>query len=157
MKWRSRLILLFAFRAAADPGIDLSKLLDRSHSFAETTVSWPSKNCFQNKRVWGMQPGAYLYASGRSATGEHGGAHLDSRIHFVPGLPTVGQIPMWQFIEPAIVVDGSGGSDLERDYQASLSDIANLRFPGIGPDTSRILFDHPPPVGAASPCRSIQA
>ncbi len=117
--------LTAAALAVTPAAIDVSKVIDLTYSYDETTVYWPTAGSFRwEKEAWGPSAGGYWYASARLATSEHGGTHLDSPIHFAEGRWTTDQIPLARLIAPGVVVDVSAACARDPDYQASAGDLA---------------------------------
>ncbi|MBN1642783.1 MAG: cyclase family protein [Anaerolineae bacterium] len=63
--------------------------------------------------------------------GAHTGTHVDAPRHFIPGAPTLNQIPLDRFVGPALVVHVPDADLLTCDVLASLS---------IPRGTERVLF-----------------
>ena len=97
--------------------------VDLTHSFAESTIYWPSDTAgFQlHELAFGPAEGGWFYASYQFASAEHGGTHLDAPIHFAEGGLTNDEIPLSGLIGPAAVVDVSGRVD--PDYLVSVEDL----------------------------------
>jgi kynurenine formamidase len=55
---------------------------------------------------------------------EHFGTHIDAPAHFARGLWTVDQIPAERLVAPLVVIDVSGNTKNNPDYQISVEDIA---------------------------------
>ncbi len=55
---------------------------------------------------------------------EHFGTHIDAPAHFARGLWTVDQIPAERLVAPLVVIDVSGSTKNNADYQISVEDIA---------------------------------
>jgi kynurenine formamidase len=104
--------------------INPAKLVDLTYPFNERTIYWPNAKGFVHRKDgWGKTPLGYWYAAGGFSTDEHGGTHIDSPIHFAQGKLTLEQIPVEKLAGPAFVVDITGPSTSNRDYQATPADV----------------------------------
>jgi kynurenine formamidase len=72
---------------------------------------------------WGLTPGGWWYASNEFSASEHGGTHADAPVHFAAGGRTIGQIPINEWIGPAVKVDVTVKCDKDRDYLLSVDDL----------------------------------
>lgn len=112
-------------------GDDLAELfgnpahwVDLSHPFDEQTIYWPTAEPFRIKRVAdGVTPGGYYYSASNFSAAEHGGTHLDAPVHFAKGRHSTDQIPLAQFIGPAVVVDVGAQASANADYRVTGQDI----------------------------------
>src|SRR5713101_2625789 len=121
--------------------IDVTKVIDLTYSFDESTIYWPTAKSFDwQKESWGTSPGGYWYAAARYAASEHGGTHLDSPIHFAENKATVDQVPLSQLIGPAVVIDIAPACAKDPDYRLSVADIAAWeKQQGAIPDSAIVL------------------
>jgi len=104
--------------------IDVSKLVDLTYSFDESTIYWPTAKPFQwEKESWGVSPGGYWYTAGRYSASEHGGTHVDAPIHFGRDKQTMDELRLDQLVAPAVVVDISEKCAGNADYRLSLEDL----------------------------------
>lgn len=99
-------------------------LVDLSHDFAPDTIYWPTAEPFKLDTVSaGMTDKGYYYSAYQFSAAEHGGTHIDAPVHFAEGHDTVDKIPLDRLIGPAIKVDVSANSKLNRDYQVGVADL----------------------------------
>ena len=107
--------------AFADPK---GKIVDLTFPFSEESIYWPTDKPFTPTVVFkGKTDGGYWYASNQYAASEHGGTHADAPIHFSEQGRTIGQIPLQEWIGPAVKIDVTGKSLSNRDYQLTMEDI----------------------------------
>ncbi len=100
------------------------KLLDMTFPFAEESIYWPTDKPFTPTVVFkGITEGGYWYASNQYAASEHGGTHVDAPIHFSKDGRAVGQVPLEEWIGPAVKIDVTDKSLANRDYQLTVADI----------------------------------
>ena len=101
----------------------MSRVIDLTHTFDETTIYWPTEDGFKLLRgPAGVTEGGYYYAANRFMCAEHGGTHLDAPIHFFEKGQTVDQVPLARLIGPGACVDISKKCDADRDYQIAVED-----------------------------------
>jgi kynurenine formamidase len=112
---------------AAQPGqVDRIKLLDMTYPFDESSIYWPTAKPFRLDKVsWGISEGGWWYASNEFAASEHGGTHADAPIHFAQNGRTIDQIPLGEWIGPAVKIDVGEKCAQNRDYLLSAEDIRN--------------------------------
>ena len=102
------------------------KLLDMTYPFNEHTIYWPNASPFQlRKGDWGITEKGYWYASNEYCAAEHGGTHADAPIHFAKNGRTIDQIPLREWIGPAVKIDVTEQSTQDRDYLLTVEDIKN--------------------------------
>jgi kynurenine formamidase len=107
-------------RVAFPPG----EIVDLSHTYDAQTIYWPTAEGFQLRRdAEGVTPSGYYYASNSFFTSEHGGTHVDAPVHFAEGRQTVDKIPFERLIGPAVVIDVTGQSERDGDYQVTTQDL----------------------------------
>ena len=83
-----------------------STLLDMTYVFDSDAIYWPTAMPFElNKLSWGINPQGWWYASNEYSASEHGGTHADAPIHFAQGGRTMDQIPLSEWIGPAVKID----------------------------------------------------
>jgi len=100
------------------------KIIDLTFPFSEESIYWPTDKPFTPTVVFkGKTDGGYWYASNQYAASEHGGTHADAPIHFSEQGRTIGQIPLQEWIGPAVKIDVTGKSLSNRDYQLTMEDI----------------------------------
>jgi kynurenine formamidase len=120
------IITLLVWSTCLYPGIDKDKLLDMSFTFDKNTIYWPTANPFQLQSVADSQTeGGYYYRSNDYCASEHGGTHVDAPCHFAKAGVSVDQIPLHQWIGPAVRIDVTGKCDKNRDYLLTVEDIKN--------------------------------
>ena len=101
-------------------------LLDMTYPFNEHTIYWPNASPFQlQKGDWGITEEGYWYASNEYCAAEHGGTHADAPIHFAKNGRTIDQIPLREWIGPAVKIDVTEQSTQDRDYLLTVEDIKN--------------------------------
>jgi kynurenine formamidase len=134
------------------------KLLDMTYVYDENTIYWPTAKPFVlTKLNWGLTEGGWWYASNEYGASEHGGTHADAPVHFARGGRTIDQIPLEEWIGPAVKIDVRTLCKLDRDYRLSVSVIESwekkyekipsgawvIMFTGIGtqyyPDRKKVL------------------
>ncbi|MCP2596759.1 cyclase family protein, partial [Candidatus Aminicenantes bacterium AC-335-G13] len=102
------------------------KLLDMTYPFDETAIYWPTAKSFKLEKVsWGFTEGGWWYASNNYSASEHGGTHVDVPIHFAKNGRTVDQIPLEEWIGPAVKIDVTKKCEKNRDYLLTVEDIKN--------------------------------
>ncbi|OFX21680.1 MAG: cyclase [Anaeromyxobacter sp. RBG_16_69_14] len=104
--------------------IDVSKTVDLTHTFDESTIYWPTAKSFEwQKESWGVGPGGYWYTAGRYSASEHGGTHVDAPIHFGKGKQTLDELRLDQLIALAVVIDISKKCEANPDQLLTAADI----------------------------------
>jgi len=100
------------------------KLLDMTYPYHEDTIYWPTAKSFHLKKVsWGISEGGWWYASNEFSASEHGGTHADAPIHFAQNGRTIDQIPLGEWIGPAVKIDVTEKCEKNRDYLLTEEDI----------------------------------
>ncbi|MEW6259181.1 MAG: cyclase family protein [Thermodesulfobacteriota bacterium] len=100
------------------------KLLDMTYVFDETTIYWPTAEPFRlQKQEWRRLEGGWWYASNLYGASEHGGTHVDAPIHFAEKGRTIDQIPLAEWIGPAVKIDVVSKCRDNRDYLLTVADI----------------------------------
>ena len=100
------------------------KLLDMTYVYDEDTIYWPTAEPFKLEKVfWGISEGGWWYASNRYSASEHGGTHADAPIHFAEKGRTIDQIPLEEWIGPAVRIDVTDKCESNRDYLLRVDDI----------------------------------
>jgi len=113
-----------AFLQAQQPRIDVSKLVDLTYAFDESTIYWPTAKPFLwEKESWGVSPGGYWYTAGRYSASEHGGTHVDAPIHFGRDKQTMDELSLNQLVAPAVVIDIGNKCNGNADYRLSVEDL----------------------------------
>jgi len=136
-------ILIFNVPAnSQDTSPDTSNLLDMTYSFDENTIYWPTAEPFKLEKLnWGMVEGGWWYASNNYGASEHGGTHVDAPIHFSEKGKTIDQIPLYDWIGPAVKIDVVSKCINNRDYLLTVEDIKQweAKFGRI-PDNAWVLM-----------------
>lgn len=100
------------------------KLLDMTYVFDEKTIYWPTADPFVlDKLNWRVVEGGWWYASNNYRASEHGGTHADAPVHFRENGRTIDQIPLQEWIGPAVRIDVTAKCALDKDYMLSVDDI----------------------------------
>ncbi len=100
------------------------ELLDMTYVYDESTIYWPTAKGFELKKIaWEVGESGYWYASNEYSASEHGGTHADAPIHFAENGRTMDQIPLEEWIGPAVKIDVTGKCTNNRDYLLSVEDI----------------------------------
>ncbi|MCE5333143.1 MAG: cyclase family protein [Desulfobacteraceae bacterium] len=132
MKGNNRALVLIAataavlFLAAAAPLTAASKeqFVDMTFPFSEDSIYWPTDKPFTPKTVFkGFSDAGWWYASNEYAASEHGGTHADAPVHFSEKGRTIGQIPLREWIGPAVRINVTKKCSANRDYLLSVDDI----------------------------------
>jgi len=99
-------------------------ILDMTYPLDEAAIFWPTAKPFSLTKVaWGISEGGWWYASNEFSASEHGGTHSDAPIHFGAGGRTIDQIPLAEWIGPAVKVDVTAKCSKDRDYLLSADDL----------------------------------
>jgi kynurenine formamidase len=133
-------------------------ILDMTYAYDEQTIYWPNASPFKlTSEFRGMTERGYWYAANFYSSSEHGGTHADAPLHFAKDGRTIDQIPLAQWIGPAVRIDARQQCDRDRDYLLSVTDIKKwekkygripagawvIMYTGIGtqfyPDPKRVL------------------
>jgi kynurenine formamidase len=100
------------------------KILDMTYPLDEAAIFWPTAKPFTLTQVaHGISAGGWWYASNEFSASEHGGTHADAPIHFAEGGRTIDQIPLEEWIGPAVKVDVTSKCEQDRDYLLSADDL----------------------------------
>jgi kynurenine formamidase len=107
--------------------LDLSRyrVVDLTHAFNAKTLYWPTATVgFKlDQQAYGPTPGGWFYSSYAYSAPEHGGTHLDAPIHFSKNGRTADQIPVEQFMGPAVVIDIRARTAGNADYRLTREDV----------------------------------
>jgi kynurenine formamidase len=109
-----------------EPGSSLlpRNVLDLTYPYDENTIYWPTAEPFKLDRVArGTNETGWWYASNNYGASEHGGTHADAPIHFAFGGRTMEQIPVTEWIAPAVKIDATQACGRDRDYQLTVENI----------------------------------
>ena len=99
-------------------------LLDMTYALDDAAIFWPTAKPFSLTKVaWGISEGGWWYASNEFSASEHGGTHADAPIHFAAGGRTIDQIPLPEWVGPAVKVDVTQQCSLDRDYLLTADDL----------------------------------
>lgn len=106
-------------------GEDLKEnILDMTYPYDGNTIYWPTAEPFNRTPVsWKILDGGWWYASNNYSASEHGGTHVDAPIHFARNGRTIGEIPLDEWIAPAIKIDVTEKCEKDRDYLLTVDDI----------------------------------
>lgn len=134
------------------------RILDMTYAYDENTIYWPNAKSFKlTPEFQGMTEKGYWYAANFYAASEHGGTHVDAPLHFAKNGRTVDQVPLAEWIGPAVKIDVTRECAQNRDYLLSVNDIKKwekkngyipkgawvIMYTGIGtqfyPDPKRVL------------------
>lgn len=118
------------------------KLLDMTFPFDESTIYWPTAKPFKlAKAFWGISEGGFWYASNEFSASEHGGTHADAPIHFAEKGRTIDQIPLEEWIGPAVKIDVTAACEKNPDYLLSIEDIETWeKKHGIIPEDAWVIM-----------------
>lgn len=118
------LILVAGLMSATCRGETKSQILDMTYVYDENTIYWPTAKGFELKKIaWEVGEAGYWYASNEYSASEHGGTHADAPIHFAENGRTMDQIPLQEWIGPAVKIDVRDKCEKNRDYLLSVDDI----------------------------------
>lgn len=99
-------------------------LLDMTYAFDANTIYWPTAEPFKMEKLnWRILEGGWWYASNNYSASEHGGTHADAPIHFSEKGKTIDQIPLDDWIGPAVKIDVVSKCRANRDYLLTVDDI----------------------------------
>ncbi|OGD38317.1 MAG: cyclase [Candidatus Aminicenantes bacterium RBG_19FT_COMBO_58_17] len=117
-------------------------VLDMTYALDDAAIFWPTAKPFSLTKVgWGVAENGRWYASNEFTASEHGGTHADAPIHFAAGGRTIGQIPLQEWIGPAVKVDVTAKCDKDRDYLLSADDLKTWeKDNGRIPDSAWIIM-----------------
>jgi len=137
-------ISLFFDASAKSPGSlpESSKLLDMTYAFDENTIYWPTAKSFNLEKLeWRALESGWWYASNDYSASEHGGTHADAPIHFFEKGRTIDQIPLHDWIGPAVKIDVVSKCTSNRDYLLTVKDIKQWESKhGTIPENSWVLM-----------------
>ena len=99
-------------------------ILEMTYPYEESTLYWPTAKPFHLEKLnWGISAGGWWYASNEYSASEHGGTHSDAPIHFAEKGRTMDQIPIGEWIGPAVKIDVCAQCEKNRDYMLTVDDI----------------------------------
>jgi len=120
------LFIGFILTACEQPQQSKGELLDMTYPYDENTIYWPNAKPFKlTKGNWGFTEKGYWYAANEYSAAEHGGTHVDAPIHFAENGRTIDQIPLEEWIGPAVKIDVVKQCEENRDYLLQVDDILN--------------------------------
>lgn len=135
------LVMVACLSCDHSPGFK-GEILDMTYVFDENTIYWPTAPGFRlHKSGWGISEKGYWYASNEYGASEHGGTHADAPIHFAEKGRTIDQIPLEEWIGPAVKIDVSEKCENDRNYLLSVDDVKNWeREYGPVPDGAWVIM-----------------
>jgi len=108
------------FSVAGGPG----NILDMTYAYDSQTIYWPNASPFKlTPEFDGMTERGYWYSANFYSASEHGGTHADAPKHFSRNGRTIDQVPLAEWIGPAIKIDVTRQCSRDRDYLLSVDDI----------------------------------
>jgi kynurenine formamidase len=136
-------IIGFFMGASLMAGEAKAKRLDMTYPFEESTIYWPKAKPFALEKLsWGVTAGGWWYASNNFSASEHGGTHVDAPIHFARGGRTIDQVPLEEWIGPAVKIDVSQKCEKNRDYLLAVEDVLGWEKSfGKIPDGAWVIMD----------------
>ncbi len=152
------LLVFFLFQIPITGQVTNGKILDMTYNFGPDSIYWPTGKSFQSEKTfWGINDAGWWYASNNYGANEHGGTHVDAPVHFAKNGRTIDQIPLKEWIAPAVKIDVTKQCQKNRDYRLTVKDIKNhekkygtipkgawvIMYTGIGtkyyPDKQKVL------------------
>jgi len=101
-----------------------TRVIDMTYAYDQNTIYWPTAREFRLEKLgWGVSNGGWWYASNEYGASEHGGTHADAPIHFAAKGRTMDQVPIEEWIGPAVRIDVTGKCAGNRDYCLTAADI----------------------------------
>jgi kynurenine formamidase len=95
-----------------------------TYPFDNTSIYWPNAQPFTlTTESAGMTDKGYWYAANFYSASEHGGTHADAPLHFARNGRTIDQVPLAEWIGPAVVIDVRDQCARDRDYLLTVQDI----------------------------------
>jgi kynurenine formamidase len=121
------LFVILLFQVAANAEAPKAKILDMTYSFGEDSIYWPTGKTFKIKKLlWGTHARGWWYASNDYSANEHGGTHVDAPVHFAEAGRTIDQVPLQEWIAPAVKIDVTRQCSENRNYLLRIEDIQNF-------------------------------
>ena len=103
------------------------KMLDMTYAFGDDSIYWPTGKSFKSEKVsWGITDRGWWYASNNYSANEHGGTHVDAPVHFAQKGRAIDQIPLKEWIGPAVKIDVTKQCAKDRDYRLKVEDIKSF-------------------------------
>ena len=95
-----------------------------TYSYDGNTIYWPNASSFKlTTEFRGMTERGYWYAANFFAASEHGGTHADAPLHFAKNGRTIDQIPLAEWIGPAIKIGATHQCARDRNYLLTVEDV----------------------------------
>lgn len=143
-KWGIRLFFLVCWLSfwACSTQQSGRTILDMTYVLDDAAIFWPTLKPFSLTKVaWGITEGGWWNASNEFSASEHGGTHVDAPIHFAAGGRTIDQIPLAEWIGPAVKVDVTAQCGRDRDYLLSTDDLKSWeKVSGRIPDGAWVIM-----------------
>jgi kynurenine formamidase len=115
------------FQGLLEAAESRGKILDMTYAFGDDSIYWPTGKSFKSTKVsWGINDQGWWYASNDYEANEHGGTHADAPIHFAQNGRTIDQVPLEEWIAPAVKIDVNQQCAKNRDYLLRVEDIENF-------------------------------
>ena len=112
---------------SATPALNLKnfRMVDMSWGYGPETLFWPTASQRFDLRTvaYGTSEGGYFYSAYDFCAPEHGGTHLDAPRHFSEHGWTADEIPLDRLFTPAVVIDVTQQTALDRDYRLTEQDV----------------------------------
>lgn len=109
-----------SFSAAGGP----ANILDMTYAYDSRTIYWPNASPFKLAPEFnGITERGYWYSANFYSASEHGGTHADAPKHFSQNGRTIDQVPLPEWIGPAVKIDVTRECSRDRDYLLSVDDI----------------------------------
>ena len=100
------------------------RIIDMTYAYGQDTIYWPTAREFRlDKLGWGVTKGGWWYASNEYGASEHGGTHADAPIHFAAKGRRMDEVPIEEWIGPAVRIDVTEACAGDRDYCLTPADI----------------------------------
>jgi len=117
-------------------------VVDLTYSFEENTIFWPTEEGFRLEVQFnGTTEKGFHYSSNKFQTPEHGGTHMDAPVHFFADGNTADKVELNSLIGAAIVIDISGQTEKNIDYQLMPEDLTEWeKSNGRIPDNSIVII-----------------
>lgn len=116
--------VVLSFQPALGGEKSKGKILDMTYAFGDDSIYWPTGKSFKTtKMFWGKTDRGWWYASNDYGANEHGGTHADAPVHFAQKGRTMDQIPLEEWIGPAVKIDVTKQCEKNRDYRLKVDDI----------------------------------
>lgn len=113
-----------ALASSTEATAETGKLLDMTYAFDARTLYWPTAEPFKLEKLdWRTTEGGWWYASNNFGASEHGGTHADAPVHFAEKGRTIDQIPLQEWIGPAVKIDVEAKCLADRNYQLTVEDL----------------------------------